>query len=100
MLGGGLPRQARGGGVDGVHLVLQVVFREHDARAAEGIGADDVGAGLQVGAVDVAQHVGAGEVQMLVAALVVGAAEIGGRQRLGLQEGSHGAVQYQDALVQ
>ena len=98
--GDGFSRQARRRGVNGMHLMLQVVFGKHDACAAEGVGADNVGAGLQVGAVDVAEHVGPREVQMFVATFVVRAAEIGSRERLGLQESPHRTVQNQNALFQ
>ena len=47
-----LPRQSRGGEVQFVGVVLQAVFGQHQRRAAEGVGLDDVGAGLEIGAVD------------------------------------------------
>ena len=44
--------------VELVGLVAEVVVGEHEARAAEGVGLDDVGAGLQVRLVDVRDDVG------------------------------------------
>src|SRR5205823_2375882 len=65
-----LAGEASGGGVDLAHLVREPVFGERDARAAEGVGLDDVGAGGEVALVHVAHDVGPGEDEVLVAALV------------------------------
>src|SRR5439155_601040 len=73
-----LAREPRRRGVDLAHLVLQAVLAEHDARAAEGVGLDDVRSRGEVALVHLADHVGAGEDQVLVAALVLGAAEVPG----------------------
>ena len=97
---GGASGQARGFRVDRMDLVLEVVFGKHDAGAAEGVGADDVGTGLQIGVVDVAQHVRPCQVQMFVAALVVGASEVVCGEGQVLQVGAHGAVENQDAFLQ
>ena len=62
-------REERGRAVDLHCLLLQPVFREHQRGAAEGVRLQDVGASLQVSAVDAADDVRPGEVQGLVASL-------------------------------
>src|SRR5436309_352244 len=91
-------REPRGGGVDLAHLVLKAVLAEHDARAAEGIGLDDVRAGGEVALVHVADHVGAGQDQVLVAALVLGATEVPGGEVATLDVRPRRAVEDDDAL--
>src|SRR5690606_21676238 len=59
--------------------------------AAEGVGLDRIGTGLEVGAVDVGEHVGPGVVEDLVAALEALEVAVDTQVR-GLQHGSHGAV--------
>jgi len=76
------------------------VLAEHVRRAAEGVGADQVGAGLPVRAVDAAHDVGAREIQVLVAALVLRAAEIVGVEAGRLQHRPHRPVEDEDALQQ
>jgi len=85
----------------------QPVFRLRDARAVEGVGLDDVGARLQVGLVDTADHVGPRDAEKVVVALeVLGrsgktlAAVVGLDQFFPLHHGAHGAVEDQDALRQ
>ena len=62
-----------------------------EGGGAEGVGLDDVGAGLEVGAVEVEDDVGAGGDEVLVAAFEVGAAEVfrceGGGLEAGAQPG-------------
>src|SRR6059036_1787064 len=93
-----LAREPRRRGVDLAHLVLQAVLAEHDARAAEGVGLDDVRAGGEVALVHLADHVGAGEDQVLVAALVLGAAEVPGGEIATLDVRPGRAVEDDDAL--
>ena len=50
--------------------------------------------------VELADHVGAGEDEDLVAALEVGAAEVVGGEVGALQPGAEGAVEHEDALAQ
>ena len=49
------------------------------AHAAEGVGLDDVGAGREVVLVDLADGVGTRQDEVLVAALEIGTAEVGGK---------------------
>jgi len=95
-----LARQARCGGVDVVHLVGQAVLTEHDARAPEGVGLDDVRAGLQVARVDRLDDVRAREHQVLVAAFERRPAEVVRGQIPALDGGAHRAVEDEDAFRQ
>ena len=99
---GELPRRFDGelGGapVERPRLGLEAVLGEHQRRAAEGVGLDDVGAGLEVGAVHVEDHVRPGADQVFVAALELGAAEVVRTELLGLQHGPGRAVEHQDPL--
>src|SRR5437870_3324277 len=89
-----------GGGVDLAHLVRQPVLRERDARAAEGVGLDDVGARGEVALVHLAHDVGSGEDEVLVAALVGLAAEVPRAEVAALEVGPRRPVQDEDALGQ
>src|SRR5213076_2667437 len=93
-----LAREARGRGVDPAHLVLEAVLGEHDARAAEGVGLDDVGAGGEVALVHLADHAGARQDQVLVAAFVLGAPEVPGGEVATLDVRPRRAVEDDDAL--
>jgi len=75
----------------------EAVLREDIGGTAEGVRGDHVGAGVEVGGVDAADHVGPREVQMLVAALVALAAEVVGAEAGGLDHRPHRAVEHQDA---
>ena len=96
----GLPGQTSGFDVDGMYLVFKLVFGKHDTGAPEGVGTDDVGAGSQVGVVNLAQRVWARQVQMLVAALVIRASEVARGEWQVLQVRAHRSVQNQDAFLQ
>src|SRR5207253_2339826 len=74
-------------------------FLEADARGLEGVGLDHVGPGLEVRDVDLLHHVGAGEAQVVVAALPALAPEIVGAEPPRLDLGAHGAVVHQHALA-
>src|SRR2546430_1469171 len=93
-----LAREARSRGVDLAHLVLEAVLGEHDARAAEGVGLDEVGAGGEVALMHLADHVGARQDQVLVAAFVLGAAEVPGGEVATLDVRPRRAVEDDDAL--
>ena len=93
---GRLARQARGGGVDLVGAVGQVVLRQRDRRGAEAVGQHGVDARVEVDPVQPPHDVGVAEVEVLVAA--VEAAEVVGRQAEALQAGARGAVEDDDAL--
>ena len=56
----------------------EAVLGQHDGGRAEGVGLDDVGAGVEEAVVQLANLVGAGEDQVLVAAFELRAAEVGG----------------------
>jgi len=62
------------------------MVRQDHRRGAEGVGAQDIGAGLQKALIDVGNDVGPGYDQVLIATVVLRSAEV-----LGLQ------VQSQDA---
>ena len=61
-------------------MVGEAVLGEHQRRRAERVGLDDVGAGREVEARESAHHVRPGEAEVLVAALELRAAEVGGGQ--------------------
>ena len=77
---GGLPGDAGGLAVDPARLVSQVILAQHERGCAEGVGLYDVGAGFQVSAVDVLDHVRARYVEILVTALVLLSPKILGAQ--------------------
>src|SRR6202023_1215232 len=73
---------------------------EDYGSAAETVGLNDVGAGIEIFAVDVEDHVRPGADQIFVAAFQRGAAEILGGEVALLQHGAHGAVEHKNALRQ
>jgi hypothetical protein len=95
-LGGELRRDA----VEFPRPRFEPVLGEHDRRAAEGVGLDDVRARRQVLAVDRADDVGPALDQELVAAVELGPAEVVGGEVPGLDRGAHGAVDDEDALLE
>ena len=97
VVGGGAAGDGGGGAVDAAGVFGQVVLAKNHGGGAEGVGFNDVGAGVQIGAVDVIDDIRAGEVEVFVAAFIIGAAEVVGAQVAGLDLGSHGAVHHQDA---
>ena len=105
--GGAFAAQARGFAVEFRHQVLEAVVGLRDGRRIEGIGFDDVGAGVQVGLVDAGDDVRAHEREQVVVALEVArgvgetfAAVVGFAQLVALDQGAHGAVEHQDAFRQ
>src|SRR5207247_896963 len=76
----------------------EAVLAEDVRRAAERVGRYNVGAGLQIRSVNRPNDVGSGQGQVLVAALVRRAPEVGGREPRLLNHGAHGAVEDEDAL--
>ncbi len=54
-----------------IDLVAEAIVGLRDAVGVERVGLDDVGAGLEIGAVDLLDHVGAGDHQQVVIALQV-----------------------------
>ena len=72
-----LAGEAGGRLVDLVRAAREAELGEDDRAAAERVRGDDVGAGLEVAAMGVGDDVGARDVELLGAAFVLGAAEIG-----------------------
>ena len=102
-----LAGERRGRDVQLVAEVLEAVVGLRDARAVEGVGADDVGARVEVGAVDLADHVGVAQGQQVV---VAGQAPVVRREALAavrrlvepvpLDHRAHRAVEHQDPLAE
>ncbi len=99
-----LARDHRRGQVDGADLAGQSVVLERDRRAGEAVCLDDVGAGGQKAAVDVADDVRPGDrehvaaaAQRAVVVAVLGAAVVLLGQAPVLDHRAHGPVQDQDA---
>ncbi len=91
------PRDLGGALVDLEGAVRQAELAQRHRRAAEGVGLDAVGAGGEVAAMDVADHVRAGENQHLGAVLLPHEVHIHGQiQRL--HQTAHAAVAQQHAL--
>ena len=97
---GRLPGEARRGHVHLVGPVGDPVLGEDQTEGPEGGGLHCVDAGGEVLAVHLADEIGAGEDEVLVAALEVGTAEIVGAEITALDPGAEGAVEDQDALGQ
>jgi hypothetical protein len=95
-----LAGNAAGGPADLLALVRQAIFSQHIGGTAEGIGRDQIGPGVEIGLVYPPDDVRTREVQVLVAALERGAAEILGREIARLDHRSHGAVEHEDALAE
>ena len=102
---GRLPGQLGGGAVDLLDVVLERVVLERDRGGVEGVGLDEIGPGLEEGAVDAGDQLGLGQAEQVAAAAQVHgvagktlAAEIRLLQVVGLDHGAHGAVEEQDAF--
>ncbi len=98
-------RELRGGLVQFVDDVFQVIIGLGHGGRIEGVGLDDIGAGVQVGAVNVADDLRLCQRQQVVVALQVGvmirearAAVVGLFQLVTLDHGAHGTIQDQDAV--
>ena len=76
--------QANPGGIDLCHLAGQSVARQPESVGAEGVGLQDLGAGLQIVFVDRQDQVWIGKIQLVVAAVDKHPARI--------QHRAHGAV--------
>jgi hypothetical protein len=88
---GGLTGDPGGGSGELDRPLRDVVLAQSGQVGAEGVGLDEVGPGGQVAVVDVADDVGAGDAEDLVASLEPGEVVIG--EIRGLQHGAHRAVQ-------
>ena len=90
----GLAGEARGTLVDLECSRLQAELAQRDRRAAEAVGLDRVGAGGKVADMDLADQLGAAEVQDLRAVLL--APIVVEREIAGLELAAHGAVEQDD----
>ena len=95
--------QTRGFDVQFMHQMLGGVVGLADAVGGEGVGFGDVGAGLEIGAVDRFGHFGLGQGEDVVVALLVlgqaqGAGVVGFGQLPALDFGAEGAIGDEDAL--
>ncbi len=100
-----LARELRAREVELIGDVFHAIVGLGDRGRREGVGRHDVGAGPQIGEMDVADRVRPGEVQQVVvpAHLAVPGVETRAAEFLLLQlqrldHGAHGAVEHQDAL--
>ncbi len=107
VLVGGLARDPGRRAVDLADRVLDPVVGHGQPGGGEGVGLDDVGAGAQVGAVDLADHVRARQAEEVVVAEQGGgvgaemvAAEVVLGEGVPLDHGAHGAVKDEDAVVE
>ena len=104
---GGRAGQGRRGPVELVAVVLEAVVGLGDAGGGERVGADDVGAGREVLAVDVTDDVGLGQREDVGVALevvvVAGerlAAVVVLAELVALDQGAHRAVDHEDPLAE
>ena len=104
---GDRPGQPGGLEVELVGELLHAVVGQRDRGGVEGVGLDDVGAGLEVLAVDAGDDVGLGEGEQVVVALQVAgpvreplAAVAGLGRAVPLDRRTHGAVDDQDPLLE
>ncbi len=104
---GDLAGESGGFAVDLVHAVFEAELGEAVAGGGEGVGGEEVGAGVEVAALDVADEVGLCEYEDVNAALevvgVVGeavAAVVSLAESLGLEHDSPGAVHDHDAAFE
>ena len=100
---GRLPREPGGREVELVHHVLHPVVGQGDGGRGEGVGLDDVRAGLEVGRMDRADDLGLGEREEVAVAPQVTrpvgeavAPVVALAQTVGLDHRPHGAVEHQD----
>ena len=94
----GATRQAGGGAVNLQRALAEAVFAEGEAVAAEGVGLDDLATDGEEGLVDGLDHVGAGDGEVVDAAVVAFPAEVGGDGIARLDAGAHGAVEEDDVV--
>ncbi len=94
-----LAGQAGRGDVQLVGPVGEVVLGEGDGEGAEGVGLHHVAAHVEVGGVELADGVGPGDHEELVAALQVRATEVVGGEVEALEEGPRRPVVDDDAFV-
>ena len=102
-----LASEPRSGDIHLVRVVLHAVVGERDALGVEGVGLDDVGAGLEVGVVDLADEVRLGQHEQVVVALDVAgpvgealAAELLLLELVALHHRAHRAVDDEQPLLE
>ena len=94
-----LARQFRGGEVELVRAVFQLVVGEGDSRAPEGVGLNDVRAGFQILAMDILDDVGPRDVEDFRTVLPPQVVGLDGERRL-MDHGAHGPVEHEYTLFQ
>ena len=94
---GGVAGQFGGAQIEVARLVADAELGENQGGRAEAVGFDDVRTGGEVGAVDVADDVGARFDEILGAVLEHGATAIGDGEFALLEHGAHGPVEDEDA---
>ncbi len=98
VLVGQAPGQGRGGHVELVGALGQVVLGKYQGERAEAVGLDHVDADVEERAVEGLDHIGARRHEDLVAPLELRATEVVGSEVSQLQVGAGGAVEDEDAL--
>ena len=88
---GGLTREARAGPIDVAYFVRQTVSCQAKRVAAESIGFNNFGSGLQVVVVNPADQVRLGEIQFIVGAV--------DEDAFGIEQRPHGAVAQHRGLL-
>ena len=96
---GRLAGQLAGDAVDLVGAILEVELGQRDRRAAEAVGLDHVGAGLEVAAMDLAHQLRPRQVQHLGAVLAVPVVRLD-VERQALNPRAHAAVAQQHLVAQ
>ena len=76
------------------------VFGQHDGRALEAVRFDDVRAGLEICAMNIANHVRTRDREHFIAAFVLRAAEVRRGETAILDHGAHGAIHHQNAFIE
>ena len=89
---GCLASQVSAGDVDVAYMAGQTVAGQAKAVGTEGIGFNDLGAGLQIVVVHASDQVGLGNVQLVIATVDENA--------LGVEEGTHGSIAEHRPLLQ
>ena len=104
---GRLARQRRARLVELVGDVLHAVIGLRDRGGGERVGGDDVGAGAEIGEMDVAHRVRPAQIEQVVVAAHLAVPGVEARAAIALlvelerlDHGAHGAVEHQDALAQ
>ncbi len=90
-----------------MHQMLHLVVGHRDGVGVEGVGLDDIGAGLQVFAMDLANHIRLRQGEQIVVSLQVNMPVLEaftmvffGAKILSLNHGAHGTVENENAFLQ